>query len=110
MQASRASGLEAWRDGWPRVSSGLKTPAVAPVNKRIASQQGRRTGGLEPSSLETWKAGWRLAGQSANVVNKAAVALVNKRIASQQGWRTGGLETAAWRPGGMAWKGDCREC
>ena len=35
-----------------------KAPAVAPVNKRIASQQGCRTGGLEAASLEVWRAGW----------------------------------------------------
>ena len=106
MQASRAAGLEAWRDGWPRMSSGLKTPAVALVNKRIASQQGCRPAGLGDSSLEAWRAGWQLASQDGNGLKRAAVAPVNKRIASQRGWRTGGLEgllgPAAWRPGGLA--------
>ena len=72
------------------------------VNKRTAGQQGW-SAGQETSSLEAWKAGWRLAGQNANVVNKAAVALVNKRIASQRGRRTGGLEPSsleAWKAGG----------
>ena len=42
-----------------------QAPAVAPVNKRIASQQGSRTGGLEAAAwrpggllrLEAWRAG-----------------------------------------------------
>ena len=83
-------------------------PAVAPVNKRVASQQGCRTGGLEGSSLEAWRAGLEggLQRMLANLSQPkaAAVAPVNKRIASQQGSRTGGLEAAAWRPGGLAWK------
>ena len=66
--------------------------ASGAVNKRIASQQGWRTGGLEGSSLEAWRAGWQLASQDASGLKRAALALVNKRIASQQGWRTGGLE------------------
>ena len=36
---------------------------MAPVDKKIASQQGWRTGGLEGSSLEAWRAG--LEGRSA---------------------------------------------
>ena len=75
---------------------------MAPVNKRIASQQGCRNGSLEGSRLEAWRAGWQLAGQDANVVKRPAVAPVNKRIASQQGCRPAGLGDSsleAWRAG-----------
>ena len=92
-------GLEGWL---AQNAYQPKAAAAAPVNKRIASQQGWRTGGLESSSLEAWRAGWQLASQDANGLNRPAVALVNKRIASQQGWRTGGLEGSsleAWRAG-----------
>ena len=59
LQASRAGGLEAWRAaawraGWQLAGQDanvVKRPAVALVNKRIASQQGQQPGGLAGSWL-----------------------------------------------------------
>ena len=59
--ALETSCLEDWRPEDVNKASSVCQPmgeAVAPVNKRIASQQGWRTGGLESSSLGAWRDGW----------------------------------------------------